>query len=145
MDVLHRVDAGRVADRGARLPLPAVFKGLVPAAFSAAHPGCHAGCSVPVEMRADVRMNIYGVRAVCMGVLRATVILDSVGRPSIWLCLRLSERSSALCLGTRGCCPLCLGGVGVGWLGGQAGRSFEVAVSPAPLLTHVGQRGLMCV
>lgn len=67
MDVLHRVDAGRVADRGAQLPLPAVFKGLVPAAFSAAHPGCHAGCSVPVEMRADVRMNIYGMRAVCSG------------------------------------------------------------------------------
>lgn len=124
----RRSSLAACCEASAQLPLPAVFKGLIPGAFSAAHPGCHTSCSVPVEMRADIRINVYGVRAVCVGVLCATVILDSVGRPSIWLCCRLSERSSALCLGTRGCCPLCLGGA----RGGRLEGSFEVAVLPAP-------------
>lgn len=68
-----------------------------------------------------------GARAACGGVLCITVILDSVGHLSIWLCCCLAERSSVLCLGTRGGCPPCLGGVG-----GQAGGSFGVIVSPAP-------------
>lgn len=74
-----------------------------------------------------------GARAAYGGVLCITVIRDSVGRPSIWLCCPMSESGSALCLGTRGGCPPCLGGV-------ISGHCLAT-----PLLTHVGQGADVCL
>lgn len=126
-------------------PLTAVFKGLIPGAFGAAHPGCHTRFLLGSCGNAGGHQN---KRIRCESCVRWRALrngnppLGGASPPygSAAVCLR----GAPLFVSARGVAALCVwvglvGGVGVGW------KIIRGRCVSSPLLTHVGQGGVMCV